>query len=191
VCEIFFSLYLCFKILTAPVIEKSMLEIINYLLCIPIAGCCALSTYLWWMREHELPYSWLTEFFIALATAQMVLIPIGVVAGRYKHSALLFTYIISLTVVTCALGAAGTVCMLFSVVLAEEFVPTSSQVQCSAMPPSPNSYHSATYGLQRTYTKHQQSTDTIHLARDLLLSPLSSPLSLFYAPTPPHPPLGR
>jgi len=151
VCEIFFSLYLCFKILTAPVIEKSMLEIINYLLCIPIAGCCALSTYLWWMREHELPYSWLTEFFIALAIAQMVLIPMGVVAGRYKHSALLLTYIISLTVVTCALGAAGTACMLFSVVLPDEFVPTSNQVHCAAIGRSTSTYHSAANWLLSIY----------------------------------------
>jgi hypothetical protein len=134
VAEIFFSLYLCFKILTAPVIEKSMLEMINYLLILPVAGCCGLSNYLWWMREHDLEYSWLTDFFIALAAAQVGLIPMGVLAGRLKHSTLLISYIVSLSIVILALGSAGTACMLFSVVLPEEFVPTTSEaadIACS------------------------------------------------------------
>ena len=134
VCEIFFSLYLCFKILTAPVIEKSMLEIINYLLCAPIAGCIGLAVYLWWMREHDLPYSWLTDFYIVLAGAQVALIVMGVVAAKYKHAALLLTYIICLVIVILALASAGTACMLFTVVLPDEFVPTSDQagaIACS------------------------------------------------------------
>lgn len=132
--EILFSMYLCFRILTAPVIEKSMLEIINYLLCIPIGACCWLSYFLWWMREHELSYSWLTSFYIGLAVGQVLLIPMGVLAGRFKHATLLLTYIISLTIMIFGLGGAGVACMLFSVVLPEEFLPTADQagdIACS------------------------------------------------------------
>merc|ERR1711871_220886 len=46
---IFASLYLCYRILTSPVITQSMNDIISYLLLIPIGGCASMGIYLSWM----------------------------------------------------------------------------------------------------------------------------------------------
>ena len=132
--EIVFSMWLCFKILTLPVIHESMNDVINYLLAIPIAACVGLAFYLWWMREQDLEYSWLTDFYISMAVCISMLIPLGIVAGKIKSMDMLTTYIAILVTIICSLASAGIACMLFSVVLPEEFLPTSSdaaQIACS------------------------------------------------------------
>ena len=127
VSEIVFSLYLCFKILTLPVIHESMNDVVNYLLAIPVAACCGLTYYLWWMRQQRLSYSWLTDFFIAMAVGLLMLVPWGVVAGRLKNMTMMTIYIVVLVLLIFGLASAGIACMLFSVVLPDQFFPTSDQ----------------------------------------------------------------
>lgn len=122
------SLYLCYRILTSPVITQSMNDIINYLLLIPIGGCAGIGSYLNWMNDNEkIAYFWLSSYFIAVAVVQFVQIPIGIYAGREKNYALLTLYICLVGVVTAAVAAAGVFCMLFSVVLPDTFIPTQHE----------------------------------------------------------------
>ena len=44
---ILFSLYLCYKILTYPVITQSMNDIMNFLLVLPLVACGVITNYLW------------------------------------------------------------------------------------------------------------------------------------------------
>jgi len=44
------SIYTSYEILTSPVITQSMLDVINYLLVLPMAGCVALTIYFWWLQ---------------------------------------------------------------------------------------------------------------------------------------------
>jgi len=123
-CEIIFSLYLCFQIIKADTITTSMSEVINFLFVIPIAACVGLAIYLWWMGYANLTYSWLSEFFIALAAAQLVVVPVGIYAGAKKNMNMMIGYIVCLVIIISGMTVAGTACMLFSVVLPDEFEPS-------------------------------------------------------------------
>ncbi len=86
---VFFSMYICYDLITPSVLTQSMNDIINYLLLIPIAGCGFLCWYLWWLNDASLAYSWLPELFLACAVSQVVVLPLGVFAGRMKSRTLL------------------------------------------------------------------------------------------------------
>ena len=123
---IFASLYLCYRILTSPVITQSMNDIISYLLLIPIGGCAGMGAYLSWMAGSDIDYDWLSTYFIVIAVVQFFQIPLGVYAGRQKRYYLLTFYIVLVVSVAAAVIAAGIFCMLFSVVLPETFIPSES-----------------------------------------------------------------
>ena len=123
---IFASLYLCYRILTSPVITQSMNDIISYLLLIPIGGCAGMGIYLSWMAGSDIDYDWLSTYFIVIAIVQFFQIPVGVYAGRQKRYYLLTFYILLVLSVSAAVVAAGIFCMLFSVVLPETFIPSES-----------------------------------------------------------------
>jgi hypothetical protein len=127
ILEIASSLYLCYRILTLPVITQSMNDVINYLLLIPIGGCAGMGAYLSWMRNSEIAYFWLSSYFISMAVAQLIQIPLGIYAGREKSYNLLTLYIGLVTIIGAAVAAAGVFCILFSVVLPKTFIPTSKQ----------------------------------------------------------------
>jgi hypothetical protein len=108
-----FSVYTSYKILTSPVITQSMLDIINYLLMFPIAGCMGLAAYFWWyvvcVHKHlqlfvlsltthyprydslDMQYTWLPKLWLSLGLAQVLALPLGIVSGRLKSRALLTT----------------------------------------------------------------------------------------------------
>lgn len=66
-CIIIIALYLCFHILTAPIIYESMNDIINYMLILPVVGCLVVAWYMWeWQYYTDLPYSWAPVTFIAV-----------------------------------------------------------------------------------------------------------------------------
>jgi hypothetical protein len=48
------SIYISVKILTHPVITQSMLDVINYLLIIPVAACVAQTVFFWWIQDLDL-----------------------------------------------------------------------------------------------------------------------------------------
>jgi len=92
--EIAASLFLCYRILTSPVITQSMNDIINYLQLIPIGGCAGISSYLSWMQSTNIAYFWLSDYFLAMAVVQSIEIPIGIYAGREKNNAALTMYVL-------------------------------------------------------------------------------------------------
>jgi hypothetical protein len=56
---IFLTIFICARMLTAPVITESMNDIINYLLVLPITGAFVMSWYLWnWQYYDGVPYYW-------------------------------------------------------------------------------------------------------------------------------------
>ena len=78
---IFVSIYMCFKILTGPVITQSMNDIINYLLLLPMAASVGLSWYLF-QYQSLLYFAGLAYIFTALAVSQIVALPLGITAGN-------------------------------------------------------------------------------------------------------------
>jgi hypothetical protein len=133
-CQIFFSMWLCYKILTSDVITQSMNDIINYLLIIPITGCIGVTIYLSYLNETDLHYKWILFLFITIAAGQCILIPLGVLAGRLKNMTMLSAYIVGLLILIAALITAGSVCLFFSVLVPESFQPSpeeSGDIACN------------------------------------------------------------
>jgi hypothetical protein len=83
------AIYISVQILTHPVITQSMLEIINYLLIIPIAACCGQTIGFWWIHDMSFKFTWLPKLYMSLVVAQIVALPLGIAAGRQKSRSLL------------------------------------------------------------------------------------------------------
>lgn len=86
------SIYIANGLLTAPVITQSMLDVINYLLVFPIAGCAAMAKYFWWVYDGNplaSTTSWMPIMFLVLAIAQILALPLGIISGRLKSRILL------------------------------------------------------------------------------------------------------
>lgn len=101
------SIYISYEILTSPVITQSMMDVINYLLLLPMAGCVALSVYHWWIQRLELSTAWLPVLFLVLAISQLLALPLGIISGRMKSRALLTVYISLMVLIALGLAAAG------------------------------------------------------------------------------------
>lgn len=86
---IIWSIYICVQLLTPPVITQTMLDVINYLLVFPVAGCVALTIYYWWIQDLDLEANWFPLLYLALAVAQIVALPLGIISGKIKSRALL------------------------------------------------------------------------------------------------------
>jgi hypothetical protein len=123
---ILISIYLCFKILTAPVITASMNDVINYLLLLPMCGCLGMAVYL--SQLSILPYySGLSYLNAALVIAQFIALPIGVYAGRNKSKILITCYIILISLITFGFISAGSVGLIYSGLITETFQPSVKQ----------------------------------------------------------------
>ena len=83
------SIYISVEILTHPVITQSMLEIMNYLLIIPVASCIGQTIGFWWIRSMPFRFTWLPRLYLALAVSQIAALPLGIAAGRMKSRNLL------------------------------------------------------------------------------------------------------
>lgn len=117
------SIYLCFKILTAPVITASMNDVINYLLLLPMCGCLGMAIYLG--QLSLIPYySVLSYLNAALAVAQFIALPIGVYAGRNKSKPLLTCYIILISLITFGFISAGSIGLIFSSLVTKHYQPS-------------------------------------------------------------------
>jgi hypothetical protein len=77
-------MYLCYHILSAQVITKSMNDTMNYLLVLPIAGCAGITGYTWWMRDLAWDLYWIPDAFLLISLMQVVLVPLGIAGGRLK-----------------------------------------------------------------------------------------------------------
>lgn len=109
---ILFSLYLCYRILTIPVLTESMNDIMNFLLLLPAIACSYVADYTWWMRHYNVPFYWLADIFLGFGILQFSMLPLGIIAGRMKSQNLMAVYIFMATLITCGLGTAGVVCIL-------------------------------------------------------------------------------
>lgn len=83
------SMFLCYRILSAQVITKSMNEIMNYLLILPIAGGVAVTLYTWWMRDLRWDINWVPEAFLLVCIMQVVQVPLGIAGSRLKSPKIL------------------------------------------------------------------------------------------------------
>jgi hypothetical protein len=88
-CMMVISIYISVEILTHPVITQSMLDMINYLLVIPIASCIGQTVGFWWIRSLDIKYTWVPYLYMSLALAQIVALPLGIIAGKLKSRNLL------------------------------------------------------------------------------------------------------
>jgi hypothetical protein len=112
VLQIGLSMYICTNILTSSVITQSMNDSMNYLLMLPIGGCCGLGVYTLWMRSvcvssssflemtypdsnYELATYWVPYAFFALSAAEIIQIPLGIAAGRLKSRYMLAGYFLT------------------------------------------------------------------------------------------------
>jgi hypothetical protein len=91
VLVIVYSLYICQHILTLRVISLTMLEYINYLLILPIAGCIGITINFWFILDlHEISGNFFPYIFLALTVAQVIALPIGIASEKFKSRKLLF-----------------------------------------------------------------------------------------------------
>lgn len=78
------SMFLCYHILSAQVITKSMNDTMNYLLILPIGGGAAVTWYTWWMGDLSWEVYWIPDAFLLLCLMQIVQVPLGIAGGRLK-----------------------------------------------------------------------------------------------------------
>lgn len=115
-------------ILTSPVITQSMNDVINYLLVIPIAGCIVIAAYLLDISKFQTTYIWFSYYFVALAISQVVALPIGIFAGRYKNKPMLSCYIIIVFLISSGLAVAGCYGLIFASSLPETFASSETEI---------------------------------------------------------------
>jgi hypothetical protein len=121
---ILLSIYVCYRIVTAPVITQSMNDIINYLLFIPMGGCVGMAIYLG--QYSFLPYySGLSKINIGLAVAQLTALPLGIAAGRLKSQIMITCYVVLIMLITFGFIAVGSVSLIYSGLIGQTFEPTS------------------------------------------------------------------
>ena len=83
--------YLCYYIITGPILSESMNDIINYLLVFPMVACLVMAWYMWdWQFYTGLPYSWSPIAFISFGAALGFALPLGVVSFLFQISFLSF-----------------------------------------------------------------------------------------------------
>ena len=127
------SIYVCTKILSANVITESMNDIVNYILFLPIGACIGVAIYLTsWTNYDKIPYTWLSDVYIALAVAQGVTLPIGFIAGRLKKQYLMTIYMILMIFCITGLGFAGGTSLVYAGLISEVYQPASSDAQSIA-----------------------------------------------------------
>lgn len=104
-CIIALTIFICYRILTAPIITESMNDMINYFLLLPIIGCGSMGWYMNpWAHYVDLPYSWSSKVFIAMSVCQVFAMPLGVLAGKRKDQRMFLVYIVFVLLIFVGLG---------------------------------------------------------------------------------------
>jgi hypothetical protein len=107
-----------------------MNDIVNYILILPIGGCIGVAIYLAdWTSYRNIPYTWLSNVFIALAVAQGVTLPIGFIAGRLKKQYMMTIYMILMIFCITGLGFAGGTSLVYAGLISEVYQPSSSDAE--------------------------------------------------------------
>ncbi len=124
-------LFLCYRIMREQVIVKSMNDVINYLLLLPIAACTGMAYYMWWLREfdvEDLQYSLIADIFAYVSGAQFFVLPLGIIAGKFKSRVALGVYIFLVILIIGALGTNGAFALTFSGILEGGLVEIPARV---------------------------------------------------------------
>eukprot|EP01039_Chlorochromonas_danica_P003295 gene3295-3615_t len=124
------SIYTSYQILTSPVITESMMDVINYLLIFPIAGCIALTIYFWWIQDllEGLTTTSLPILFLVLGLMQVVALPLGIISGRNKSRAMLIVYITLMILIVLGFAAIGGLSWILSGELQHTYRPSNETV---------------------------------------------------------------
>jgi len=122
------SIYISVKMLTNPVITQSMMDVINYLLVIPVASCVGQTVALWWIQDLHMEFSWLPLLYLVTAVVQALALPLGILAGRLKSRNLLRVYIILIVLITGGLVLAGAVGWTLAKFVVVDFSPPEKTV---------------------------------------------------------------
>jgi hypothetical protein len=113
-----------------------MNEFINYYLILPIGACAGLSYYLYWLADYEVDdevsFTWVVYGFLACAVAQGLAIPLGILAGKWKHKLLFQVYIVLMFFIIATLTLNGTMCIIFGNILEEIWRPTTKEYSAIA-----------------------------------------------------------
>lgn len=124
-------IYITIEILTHPVITQSMLDIINYLLLLPIGACIWQAIAFWSIQELQgngITLTWLPKLYVVLACAQLVALPLGIVSGRYKSRPLLIIYITFSILIIAGLVLAGVLGWTLAKLFAENYHPSDDEI---------------------------------------------------------------
>ena len=85
------------------------------LLCCIVFFCwcltCGVLVVFRWMRLYDVPFYYLAEGFLLFCILQVVMLPMGIFAGRTKSQKVMAVYIFIATIVACGLGALGGICI--------------------------------------------------------------------------------
>jgi hypothetical protein len=117
------SIYLCHQLLTASVITQSMLDVINYLLILPIAACIALTVNFWWIQSLDIKQNWFPRIFLALAVAQVIALPLGIVAGKLKSRRMLWVYVALMLMIATAFAFGAVLEWTLATIVVTTYVP--------------------------------------------------------------------
>lgn len=109
-----YCIYISTVIITSTVLTQSMNDIINYLMLLPICGSVGMAYYLWWVKTYSIEYSWIAEFYAALAVAQVVALPLGIIAGRLKSRVMLTVYVVLVFMIASSFAVAGTLGLIIA-----------------------------------------------------------------------------
>lgn len=124
-------IYITIEILTHPVITQSMLDIVNYLLLLPIGACIWQAIAFWSIQELQgdgITLTWLPNLYVVLACAQLVALPLGIVSGRYKSRPLLIIYITFSILIIAGLVLAGVLGWTLAKLFAENFHLSENEI---------------------------------------------------------------
>jgi len=113
--QIGLSMYLCYHILSAQVITKSMNDTMNYLLMLPIFSMAGMTWYTWWMRDLAWDLYWVPEAFLLLCLLQIIQVPLGIAGGRLKAPKILLGCIVLISIILCALALLGVMMILYAI----------------------------------------------------------------------------
>ena len=66
------------------------------------------------MKNYAIPFAFLAEIFLGFCLLQVIMLPLGIIAGRIKSQNLMAVYIFMATLVVAGLGILGGIAIFVS-----------------------------------------------------------------------------
>lgn len=174
-----FSIYYSYILLTSTVITQSMLDVINYFLLLPIAGCVLLAVYFWWIQDVDLLLNWFPILFLVLALFQCFALPFGIYGGRKKNIYILYGYISLLVLITLGFGLASGICLSLAKIVLQDFHPARSVIDGIACRKKLPGCSGCEWD-ERTCSEWDTDEILIVISNDLRLAGVTAALSILY-----------